>query len=48
MFMALSTHLQMQLDDTILKTIETSTEKELSEARNLILHIWRRDLLHVL
>ncbi|KAL5577139.1 hypothetical protein UlMin_018838 [Ulmus minor] len=33
-----------KLDDTILKTIETSTEKELSEARNLILHIRRRDL----
>ncbi|KAL5552900.1 hypothetical protein UlMin_040301 [Ulmus minor] len=33
-----------KLDDTILKTIETSTEKELSEARNLILRIRRRDL----
>ncbi|KAH7852346.1 hypothetical protein Vadar_023735 [Vaccinium darrowii] len=33
-----------KLDDTILKTIETAPDQELSEARNLILRIRRRDL----
>lgn len=38
----------MQLDDTILKTIETAPDQELSEARDLILRIRRRDLYQVL
>ncbi|KAG5534943.1 hypothetical protein RHGRI_022900 [Rhododendron griersonianum] len=33
-----------KLDDTILKTIETAPDQELSEARDLILRIRRRDL----
>ncbi|KAF9610876.1 hypothetical protein IFM89_025338 [Coptis chinensis] len=33
-----------QLDDTIVKTIETATEGELKESRDLILRICRRDL----
>lgn len=34
----------MQLDDTIVKTIETSPSQELKEARELILRIRRRNL----
>lgn len=34
----------MQLDDSIIKTIETSPLPELKEARELILRIRRRDL----
>ncbi|XP_058776473.1 uncharacterized protein LOC131650781 isoform X1 [Vicia villosa] len=33
-----------KLDDTILKTIETSSQQELKESRDLILRIHRRDL----
>ncbi|KMZ70593.1 SAM domain and HD domain-containing protein [Zostera marina] len=36
--------LYWKLDDTILKTIETSTEPELKESRDLILRIHRRNL----
>lgn len=38
----------LQLDDTILKTIETAPDEELKESRNLILRIRRRDLYQVL
>ena len=34
----------MQLDDTIVKRIETSTDRELEESRNLIRRIRRRDI----
>ncbi|CAJ1930736.1 unnamed protein product [Sphenostylis stenocarpa] len=37
----------MQLDDTIVKTIETSTSQELKEAREFILRIRRRNLAYV-
>ena len=47
MFMVLSIHLQMQLDDSILKTIETSSKPELKEARDLVQRIRRRDLYQV-
>lgn len=38
---------QMQLDDTILRTIETAPNEELKEARDLILRIRRRNLYNV-
>lgn len=38
---------QMQLDDTILRTIETAPNEELKEARDLILRIRRRNLYQV-
>lgn len=34
----------MQLDDTIIKTIETSPQQELKEARELLLRVRRRNL----
>lgn len=37
----------MQLDDTILKTIEIAPDQELREARDLILRVRRRDLYQV-
>lgn len=37
-------YLKMQLDDTIIKTIETTPNQELKEARELILRIRRRKL----
>lgn len=37
----------VQLDDTIVKRIETSTDQELEESRNLIRRIWRRDIYQV-
>lgn len=39
--------LWLQLDDSILKTIETAPDQELRESRNLILRIRRRDLYQV-
>lgn len=39
--------LTMQLDDTILKTIEISPDEELKESRDLIMRIRRRDLYQV-
>lgn len=39
--------IQMQLDDTIIRTIETAPNKELKEARDLILRIRRRNLYQV-
>lgn len=38
----------MQLDDTIIKTIETAPDHELMESKDLILRIRRRDLYQVL
>lgn len=38
----------MQLDDTIMKTIETAPNPELKESRDLILRIRRRNLYQVL
>lgn len=40
-------HLQLQLDDSILKTIETSSKQELKEARDLVRRVRRRDLYQV-
>lgn len=40
--------LELQLDDTIVKSIEIAPYKELKEARELILRIRRRDLYQVL
>ncbi len=37
----------MQLDDTILKIIETAPKQELKESKDLILRIRRRDLYKV-
>lgn len=37
----------MQLDDTILKTIETVVDQQLKEAKELILRIRRRNLYQV-
>lgn len=37
----------MQLDDTIIKTIETAPDPELKEAKDLIRRIRRRDLYQV-
>jgi DNA repair exonuclease SbcCD ATPase subunit len=37
----------LQIDDSILKTIEISHDQELKEARDLILRIRRRDLYQV-
>lgn len=37
----------LQLDDTIIKTIETAEDQELREARDLIRRIRRRDLYQV-
>lgn len=37
----------VQLDDTIVKRIETSTDQELEESRNLIRRIRRRDIYQV-
>lgn len=37
----------LQLDDTIIKTIETAPHQELKEARDLILRIRRRELYQV-
>lgn len=37
----------MQLDDSIIKTIETAPNEELKEARDLILRIRRRNLYQV-
>lgn len=39
--------LTFQLDDSILKTIESSSQQELKESRDLILRIRRRDLYQV-
>jgi hypothetical protein len=39
--------LTFQLDDSILKIIETSSQQELKESRDLILRIHRRDLYQV-
>ncbi|TYH66714.1 hypothetical protein ES332_D06G141700v1 [Gossypium tomentosum] len=36
-----------KLDDTIIKTIETTPDEELRESRDLILHIRRRNLYQV-
>ena len=47
MFMELSIYLQLQLDDSILKVIESSSMPELKEARDLVLRIRRRDLYRV-
>lgn len=47
----LSIHFQfssMQLDDSIIKTIEIAPDQELKEAKNLIQRIRRRDLYQVL
>lgn len=38
----------MQLDDTIIKTIETAPDQELKTSRDLILRIRRRNLYQVL
>ena len=38
----------MQLDDSIIKTIEIAPDQELKEAKNLIQRIRRRDLYQVL
>lgn len=38
---------EMQLDDTIVKTIETAPDEELKESRDLILRIRRRNLYQV-
>lgn len=38
----------MQLDDTIIKTIETAPNQELKESRDLILRIRSRNLYQVL
>lgn len=37
----------MQLDDTIMKTIETASNPELKESRDLIMRIRRRNLYQV-
>lgn len=37
----------MQLDDTIIKTIETAPDAELKEAKDLMLRIRRRNLYQV-
>jgi len=37
----------LQLDDTILKTIETAPDTELKESRDLVLRIRRRELYQV-
>lgn len=37
----------LQLDDTILKTIETADKKQLKESRDIIRRIRRRDLYQV-
>lgn len=39
--------LSLQLDDSILKTIEISSRQELKESKDLILRIRRRDLYQV-
>lgn len=39
--------LAMQLDDTIIRTIEISPDEELKESRDLILRIRRRNLYQV-
>jgi hypothetical protein len=39
--------LVIQLDDTIIKTIETAPNQELKESRDLILRIRRRNLYQV-
>ncbi|TYI77254.1 hypothetical protein E1A91_D06G131700v1 [Gossypium mustelinum] len=41
------THSKVKLDDTIIKTIETTPDEELRESRDLILHIRRRNLYQV-
>ena len=38
---------KLQLDDTIIKTIETASDAELKEAKDLILRIRRRNLYQV-
>ncbi|XP_040959983.1 uncharacterized protein [Gossypium hirsutum] len=38
---------KVKLDDTIIKTIETTPDEELRESRDLILHIRRRNLYQV-
>ena len=38
----------MQLDDTILKTIEIAPDQELAEAKDLILRVRRRQLYQVI
>lgn len=38
----------MQLDDTIVKRIETTMDQEVNESRDLIRRIRRRDLYRVL
>lgn len=39
--------MDLQLDDSILKTIETAPDEEVRDARELILRIRRRDLYQV-
>lgn len=39
---------KMQLDDSVVKTIETASDQELKESRDLILRIRRRNLYQVL
>lgn len=39
--------LEMQLDDTIIKTIEMAPDQELKEARDLVQRIRRRNLYQV-
>lgn len=49
--MALTLHIGMnimQLDDSIMKHIETTRSEELKEARDLILRIRRRDIYRVI
>lgn len=46
-FLNNSCDLQLQLDDTILKTIEIAPDSELAEAKELILRVRRRQLYQV-
>lgn len=41
-------HLYVQLDDSILKTIESSSDEGLKESKDIILPIRRRDLYQVI
>lgn len=47
-FLNNSCDLQLQLDDTILKTIEIAPDSELAEAKELILRVRRRQLYQVI